>query len=121
MRRTVLLLLAIAVAGCGPPLTASSSSATVPVSQAGTFTYSLTFIDVPAQPAGCNPQAPIDDLAENGCLTLAVSCAGQPFSLTSDGGSVEPLAASGTLYLGTGNWTGKAAAPCAWTLTLTPQ
>jgi uncharacterized protein YceK len=119
MRRIFLLfVVALGLNACGSPVSASNGDPTVPLSQAGTYSYTLTFT---GEPAGCNPQVQQDDLADNGCFVMPMDCAEDRFSLTSDGGSVESLASSGTLYLSAGNWTGSTQAPCPWTLTLTPQ
>jgi hypothetical protein len=101
---------AFVTAACGAVSGSSSSNGgVVPISQSGTYSYTTTIT---------SPTPGASNQGSGGCSGFSVT-------LTNDGGTIENLAASGTLYFTAGNWTGALDGSgnlgCQWAVTLTPS
>ena len=119
LQAMVLAVAALALAGCGSPVTMTQASPTAPISSAGTYSYTLTFVSIQESPMGCE--------YINTCVINPLDCSHDILQLHSDTGAMDLLNnSSGSIYLGTGNWTGVSGTGdvatsdgCIWTLTLT--
>lgn len=99
------VVLAFLASACGEiDGTSTTNGGIVPVSQSGTYAYTVTIAPLPSY-------GPSD-------------CTGAILILTS-GSTTNMLNATGSLYFAAGNWTGFLSlgddATCEWTLTLTPS
>jgi hypothetical protein len=102
-------VVAFAMVACGAVSGSSSSNGgVVPIAQSGTYSYTAKI----TPPTGVSNQG-------------VAGCSGYTLTLTSDGGTIETLAASGKLYFTAGNWTGalngSGGTGCQWAVNLTPS
>jgi hypothetical protein len=115
-----LFLVSFVTSACGQ-LDGSSSTngGIVPISQSGTYNYTVTI--TPPSPPPCPTN---DGTIQIPCLQEPIDCTGLTLALTS-GDTTENLNTSGSLYFAAGNWTGTlqggGSPECQWTVTLTPS
>jgi hypothetical protein len=100
-----LFLVAFVAAACGEiDGSSSTNGGIVPISQSGTYAYTVTITAPSSVPAS--------------------QCSGLILGLA-DGNVNNTLNATGSLYFAAGNWTGTlsggGSVECEWTLTLTPS
>lgn len=105
-----LCVVALVTVACGAVSGSSSSNGgVVPISQSGTYSYTVT---ITSPTPGVSNQGPGD-------------CSGFTLTLTNEGGTIETLAAGGRLYFTAGNWTGalngSGSTGCQWAVNLTPS
>jgi hypothetical protein len=98
--------------------TSGTNGGVIPISQSGTYNYSLTITPPPPPPCVSN-QGTIQIPCQG-----PVDCSGFTLTLTS-GDTIDTLNGSGSLYFAAGNWTGAleggGSPDCQWAVTLTPS